>query len=178
MEIILRPSIIFPIVLPIVFLFILLQVSKNWSKGKYIRNFIMTVVTIAFLVFFFISVIQKTTIDINESGLNLKIKGYINLPLSWDDIKSVHYQKNYKDTGYKPTTPRAGSNFPGYNVGYFKLENKKLVYFVLTGFTDDAVVIETQKGFCILMSFKNLTETYEVILKYSNTERGIKKGLS
>ena len=167
MEIVLRPSIIFPIVLVIVFLLVLLQVSKDWSKGKYARNFTLIIVTIGFLAVFFISIAQKTTIEINESGLNPKMTGNVNISISWDDIKTVNYQKNYKDTGYKPTSPRAGSNFPGYNVGYFKLANKKMVYCVLTGFKSDAIVIESKKGFYILLSFKNLTEVFNEISKHA-----------
>ena len=130
----------------------------------------MIVLTIVFLLVFVISITQKTTIDINESGLSLKMTGHINISISWDDIKSVNYQKNYKDAGYKPTSPKMGSYFPGYNVGYFKLANKKMVYCVLTGFTDDAIVIETKKGFYILLSFKNLTEVFKEISKHTIVE--------
>lgn len=99
MEIVLRPSIIYPICFTILFLLILLGLFTKWNYGKLQRYFGIIGATAIFLLLFSISII-KTTIDINESGL--KIFGRMSAFISWDDIKSARYQKKYEDAGYEP----------------------------------------------------------------------------
>jgi hypothetical protein len=166
MEIVLRPSIMYPIGVTIFFLLIFFKVYKDWSNGKWPRYVSMIVLSIVFLLVFFVS-IKNTTIDINESGL--KISGRISVFISWDDIKSANYQKNYKDAGYEPKSRYWGSEVPGHSVGSFRLLNKKQAYCVVDGFAADAIAIETQKGL-YLLSFKNLTEVFTEISKHTIVE--------
>jgi hypothetical protein len=167
MEIILRPSIIYPIGLTIVFLLILIQVSKDWSNGKWARNSSMIVVTGVFLMLIFIS-IKKTTIDINESGL--KISGAFTATfynsISWNDINSITFLKNYKNTEFEPTLRQWGSGIPGYCVGKFQLANKKTANCLQKGFEADAIVIDTQKGL-YLLSFENIADVYDEIITHT-----------
>ena len=166
MEILIRPPIIYPIGLTILFLLILLGLFTKWNYGKLQRYFGIIVATASFLLLFFIS-IQKTTIDINESGL--KMSGKINVFISWYDIKSANYQKNYRDAGYELAHKKWGTNPPGHYTGYFELANKKLAYCIVSGSAADAIVIKTKKDI-YLLSFKNLTEAFEEISKHTIVE--------
>ena len=166
MEILIRPPIIYPIGLTILFLLIFLGIYTKWNYGKLQRYFSIIVAAAIFLLLFAIS-IQKTSIEISESGL--QISGNINVFISWDDIKSVKYQENYKDTGYKLAQKKWGSNPPGHYVGYFKLADKKLAYCIVSGSAADAIVIETKKDI-YLFSFKNLTEAFREISKHTTGE--------
>ena len=166
METVLRPPIIYPIGITILFLLIFLGLFTKWNYGKLQRYFGIIVATAIFLLLFSIS-IQKTTIDINESGLEMS--GNINVFISWDEVKSVIYQKNYRDTGYELSQKKWGSNPPGHYVGYFQLADKKLAYCIVSGSAADAVVIETEKDL-YLLSFKNLTEVFKEISNYANVE--------
>ena len=166
MEIIIRPPIIYPIVITIFFLFIFLGIFTKWNYGELQRYFSIIVAAAVFLLLFSIS-IQKTTIDINESGL--KMSGNINVFISWDEIESANYQKNYKDAGYELVHKKWGVNLPGHYVGCFQLENKKQAYCIVSGSAADAVIIETKKDL-YLLSFKNLTEVFKEISRHTMGE--------
>ena len=166
MEIIIRPPILYPIGLTIFFSLIFLGIFTKWNYGKLQKYFSIIVATAIFLLLFAIS-IQKNTIDINESGLNFS--GNLNVVLSWDDIKSVNYLKNYIAAGYELAHKKWGTNPPGHNAGYFQLANKKMAYCIVSDSVEDAIVIETQKNL-YLLSFKNLTETFDKISKHAIVE--------
>lgn len=165
MEIFIRPPIIYPIAVTVIFLLIFLGIFTKWNSGKLQKYFGLIVAVPFFLLLFSIS-IQKNTIDINDSGI--KMSGNINITISWDDIKSVNYEKNYRDSGYKLEHKKWGADPPGHHVGYFELENKKLSYCIVSASAADAVIIETQKDL-YLLSFKNITEVYKEISKHSIT---------
>ncbi len=168
MEILIRPPIIYPIGLIILFSLIFLGIFTKWNYGKLQRYSGIIVAAAVFLLLFSIS-IQKNRIDINESGL--KMSGNLNVFVSWDKIKSVNYQKNYRDAGYKPEHKKWGTNPPGHYAGYFQLADKKYAYCIASGSAADAVVIETEKDL-YLLSFKNIAEVFKEISKHTIKEDG------
>ena len=163
MEITLWPPLIYLIGCIIVYLLILLGLFTKWNYSKSQRFVSIIVVTAIFLIFSFIS-IQKTAIDIGESGLQLS--GNLNIFIPWDEIKSVNYQKNYKGTGYKPEHKKAGIDLPGHTAGNFQLANKKRANCVVYDFSEDAIILDTKKGF-YLLSFDNLAEAYKEISRHT-----------
>lgn len=167
MEIVLRPSIIFPIGVCFVFLIVFLQVYKDWSNGKLVRNFSIIVVCIVFILVFSLSVLQKTRINISESGI--KISGDLKVFIPWNDIKSVDYLKDYKNSGYNPESRLWGSNSPGYDVGFAELTNKKKAYRILSGYSSDAIVIDSERGL-YLFSLKNSARVFKEISRYNKKD--------
>ncbi len=166
MEIIIRPPILYPIGLTIFFSLIFLGIFTKWNYGKLQKYFGIIVATAIFLLLFAIA-IQKNSMNVNKSGLNFS--GNLNVVLSWDDIKSVNYQKNYIAAGYELAHKKWGTNPPGHNAGYFQLANNKMAFCIVSGSAKDAIVIETNKDL-YLLSFKNLTEVFKEISKYTTVE--------
>jgi hypothetical protein len=163
MEIVLRPSITVPIIWVLLFLLIFLGLFSKKKLERWQKHFGIALVTIVFLGGSFF-LMRKTTVDINESGL--KISGGINELISWDEIQSANYQKNYKHTEYEPTMSYGGAGLPGCSVGRFILANKKTASCILNGSASDAIVIDTPKGL-YLLSFENSAEVFDEISKHT-----------
>ncbi len=166
MEILIRPPVIYPIGLTIFFLVVFLFLFTKFNYGKLQRYSGAIVAAAIFLLLFAIS-IQKNTIEVNESGI--KMSGNLNIVIPWDDIKSINYQKNYRDAGYELAHKKWGVNPPGHNAGYFELSNKKMAYCIASGSEADAVVIETLKDL-YLLSFNNVEEAFKEISKHTTGE--------
>lgn len=166
MEIVLKPPIIIPICSTIFFLLIILAVIFS-KKAKWDKYLSVALVSVVFLGISFL-LMQKTTIDINESGLKMSgaFTGSFNNFLSWNDINSTTLLKNYTRTEYEPILRKWGSGLPGYSVGRFQLANKMTANCIQKGSTADALFIDTSKGL-YLFSFENIEDVYDEILKHT-----------
>ena len=130
------------------------------SSGPYIFIWVFSLILIAVIgLFVFIGYSSRhVSFEVNDQGLRISKAVYGRfIPIEEIIREEVKVINLGVDSEYKPKTRTNGIGLPGYNEGWFRLQNKEKALLFVTD-RSSVVYIPTTKEYSVLLSVREAEE--------------------
>jgi hypothetical protein len=109
---------------------------------------------------------RHATFTVSDDGLRISPGIYSRfIPRQQIDVAGVKVLNLNVDTDYKPKWRTNGAGLPGYNAGWFKLQNKEKALLFVTD-RSSVVYIPTTENYAVMLSVRDADEFADLLQQW------------